>query len=90
LTDFVAAFGIEEHVQTIAGAHAVVVAACGANVVVGLEVALVEHGLTAGALDPHTFGHTAAIRGVGVLNFWGKQFFEPTHGEPFVSSFGID
>jgi hypothetical protein len=68
----------------------VVVAASGADVVVGLEVALVEHGLTAGALDPHTFGHAAALRWFGVLNFGGKQFFEPTHGEPFVSSFGID
>lgn len=74
LTDFVAAFGVEEHVQTIAGAHAVVVAASRADVVVGLQVALVEHGFATGALDPHTFGHATALRRFGVLNFGGSSF----------------
>jgi hypothetical protein len=47
------------------------------------EVGLVEHGLAAGAFDPQAFGHLSAISRVGVLNFWGKQFFKPTHeGSP--------
>ena len=87
LTDLVAAFSVEEHVQAVARAHAVVVAASGADVVVGLQVALVEHGFAAGAFHPQTFRHAAAVCGVGVLNFWGQQFFEPTHeGLPWAPS----
>ena len=58
-------------IVTAAGANAVVVAAGGADVLVLLQVGLVQHRFTTGALDPQAFRDTAAVGRVGLLNFWG-------------------
>ena len=80
LADLVAAFSVQKRVQPGARAHAVMVAALRADVLVFLQVGLVEHGLATRALDPQAFGHAAALGRVGGRDFGGKQFFEPAHG----------
>ena len=87
LANFVAAFVVQKVVQTGTCANAVVVTAGGANVLVLLQVSFVKHGFALGALDPQAFRHAAAVGRVGVQNFWGKQFFEPTHVEVLMGCF---
>jgi hypothetical protein len=43
------------------------------------QIGFVQHRLAAGALDPQAFRNRASIGRVGVLDFRGEQFFEPTH-----------
>ena len=55
-----------------------------------LQIGPVEHGFATLALHPQPFRNTAAIRRVGFLNFWGQQFFKPTHeGTPKRYAMGV-
>jgi hypothetical protein len=72
LSDLVATFRVEKKIQAGPGPDAVMVGALGTHVVVLLQIGLIEHGFTAGALDPQTFGNAAAIGRVGVLDFGGQ------------------
>ena len=67
------------HHRITARGDAVVVATAGAHVLVLLQIVVVQNGFATGALHPQAFGHAAPICGVGLLNFGGQQFFQPTH-----------
>ena len=79
LADFVAPFVVHEHNEPSPRTDAVVVATGRADVLVLFQVGLVQHTVAGRAFDPQAFGHGTPVFGVGVLNFGGKQFFEPTH-----------
>ena len=72
LANLKAAFIVQKGVEPRPCAHAVVVAAGGADILVLLQVGLVQHGFATGAFDPQPFGHTAPVGRVGVQNFWGE------------------
>ena len=52
LADFIAPLAIQKRIQACARANPVVMAACGADILVLFQVGLVEHALATGAFDP--------------------------------------
>jgi hypothetical protein len=85
LADFIAAACVEQRIEARAGADAHVVVALRADMQVRLEVVAVEHRFAGWALDPQAFRHGLAIGGIGALDSWGQQFFQPTHVLSFAA-----
>ena len=60
LADLIAAAGVQQRVQALAGADAHVMVALGADIVVAFQVGAVEHRLALGTLAPQAVGHACA------------------------------